>query len=533
MVARNVRSGSTIVVLSLLVLLIIVVVNMIADRAFTRIDLTQNREYTISQSTKKLLRNLDDVVNVKVYFSKDLPSYLASLPKSVRDLLDEFSAYGRGKLRVQWEDPTASPEQENKLRSLGIPQVQLDVIQRDKREVANVYLGMAVFYEDRHEVLPVVQGPWGLEYELVAAILKVTRKENPKLGIITRYTQEELDRSYSEMQRALRKQYDVRVLDLDGGKRPIPSDITTVLLLGPKDLKDPEKYRIDQFVMRGGKLLAMLDVLELQGGILQGSRMSSGLEDMLLRWGLRANSDMVVDRVSAVASFSSGFFRFMSNYYLWPKVVRQGFNKDHPIVNKLESISLPWTRSFEPVSNPPDSVEITLLASSSPMSWTTTDFLNLNPQQQWNPKPEDLKPRALVYALDGVFPSYFAGRAVPALADTTAPPIDESDRRDVSVPTQMVVLGTTYFCIDQQSPTNMTFLLNAVDWMSLGDELIGVRSRQAIDRPLKEIGEGTKRFIRILGIGLVPLIVVVVGLARWFAAARMKKLAEARIGGAA
>ncbi|MBN1423110.1 GldG family protein [Candidatus Fermentibacteria bacterium] len=531
MVARNVRSGSTIVALSVLLLLIIAVVNLIADRVFTRLDLTENREYTISSSTKKLLRNLDDVVNIKVYFSKDLPSYMASLPKSVRDLTDEFSAFGRGKVRVQWEDPDASPEQANKLRSMGIPQVQLDVIQKDKREVANVYLGMAVLYEDRHEVLPVVQGPWGLEYELVAAILKVTRTENPKVGIVSRYGQQDLDARYSEMLRALRKQYDVEVLDLEGGAKAIADDLTTLVLLGPKDLSDLEKYRIDQFIMRGGKILAMLDALELEGGVLQGSRMSSGMEDMVARYGIRCNNDLVVDPVSATASFASGFFRFMSNYYLWPKVIQQGFNREHPVISKLESMSLPWTRSFEAVSNPPDSVEVTLLASSSANSWTTTDFTNLNPQQQWNPKPEDLRPRGLAYAVTGVIPSFFAGRPVPAPADSGAAPVDDAERRDSSLPTQIIVLGSTYFCIDQQLPGNMTFLLNSVDWMSLGDELIGIRSRQSTDRPLKAVSEGTKRLVRILGIALVPVLIVIVGFARWLAGSRVRKLAETETGG--
>lgn len=529
MAARSMRTSSNVVLLSVLLFLVLTVLNLISDRVFARIDLTENKEYTISPSTKRLLRNLDDVVNIKVYFSKNLPSYMASLPRSVRDILDEFSAYGRGKVRVQWIDP-AGQEQEQKLRTLGIPQVQVDVIQRDRREVTNVYLGMAVFYEDRHEVLPVVQGPWGLEYELVAAILKVTRKEAPKVALVTRYSREHLDRTYSELQRALRKQYDLQILDLQGGRRPIPADVRTLILLGPKDLKEAEKFQIDQFVMRGGRVFAMLDVLELQENVLQGWRMSSGMEDVMARYGIRCNNDLVVDRVSAVASFSSGFFRFMSQYYLWPKVVRHGLHRDHPIVSKLESISLPWTRSFEPVSSPPESVEITLLASSSPMSWTTTDFMNLNPQQQWNPKPEDLRPRGLVYVLSGVFPSFYAGKPVPTLADSAASPIEVGERRDSSLPTQVVLMGTTYFCIDQQVPSNMTFFLNAVDWLSLGDELIGIRSRQATDRPLRDVGEGTKRLIRTVAILFMPLVVVLVGIARWVAALQVKRAAEAKGG---
>ena len=189
---------------------------------------------------------------------------------------------------------------------------------------------------------------------------------------------------------------------------------------------------------------------------------------------------------------------------------------------------------MEAVSSPPDSVEVTLLASSSPASWTTTNFMNLNPQQQFRPpKEEDMHPRGLVYALNGVFPSFFAGKPIPEIDDSTAAPVDSVGRRDIGEAAQIIVVGNTYFCIDQQVQGNLVFLLNSIDWMSLGDELIGIRSRHVVDRPLKEISEGQKRLIRFIGIVAVPLVIVLIGLSRYMVRVRVKRVAETETGGAA
>ena len=536
MSATTKKTGKGIIASSIVILLILVVVNLIAVNTINRIDLTENKEFTISQSTRKILGNMDDLVTIKVYFSKDLPAYISSLPRSVRDVLDEFSAYSKGNLQVRWEDPGDSPEDQARLNRLGIRPVQLDVIQKDKREVANVYLGMAIMYEDRHEVIPVVQGPWGLEYELATSILKVTRTETPKIGIISRYERADFDQRYQQMQMVLGKQYEIQFLDLADGKNPIPDDITSLMLVGPKELGEAEQYRIDQFIMGGGRVFAMLDGLDMSDAALQGTRLTSGLEDMMETFGLRLNSDLVVDRISSMASFSSGFIRFMSNYPLWPKIVRQGFDDDHPVVSKLETVTMPWTRSIDMVGTPPDSIEITRMAASSEASWTTTNFSNLNPQQEWNASQEDMKVHGLIYSLNGVFPSHFAGKDIPAVADSGAAPIDGTGRRDESLPTQMIVAGNSYFATDQflaQFPGNLTFMLNAVDWISMGTELVGIRSRHVSERPLKEISEGHKNALRIIGILLIPVAIVIIGMVRAFAGARVKRIGESEYGGAA
>ena len=112
----------------LLVALILVAGNFLASRVLARIDLTKDREFTISKATRDLLRGLDDIVTINVYFSKRLPPNVAMLKRSIDDVLREYQAYSHGKVRVEYVDPTDKPEEEQKLRFLGIPQVQLNVL---------------------------------------------------------------------------------------------------------------------------------------------------------------------------------------------------------------------------------------------------------------------------------------------------------------------------------------------------------------------------------------------------------------------
>jgi ABC-2 type transport system permease protein len=140
----------------LLVLAILALANYISQRRFVWLDLTKNREYTVTPATKRILAGLDDVVNVTAYFSKDLPPYMATLDRQVKDLLDEYRAFGGERLRVTFEDPGDDPRKEQQLQMLGIPKVQLNILEKEKAQVTNVYLGIAVQYGDKTEALPVV-----------------------------------------------------------------------------------------------------------------------------------------------------------------------------------------------------------------------------------------------------------------------------------------------------------------------------------------------------------------------------------------
>jgi ABC-type uncharacterized transport system involved in gliding motility auxiliary subunit len=169
---------------ALVVLVILASVNLLGTRFFHRWDLTENHEYTLSPSTKHVLKRLNDVVTITVYFSKDLPSYIATLQREVKDVLDEYKSAGGNEVQVVFKDPSSDPALEQSVRMLGIPKLQLSRYQKEKAEAVSAYLGIAVQYEDKTEVIPVVETTDRLEYDLTAAVVKVSSGKK-SVGIAT------------------------------------------------------------------------------------------------------------------------------------------------------------------------------------------------------------------------------------------------------------------------------------------------------------------------------------------------------------
>ena len=183
--SRRLKYGSNYIVLSLIVLGILAVLNFFFIRHFYRIDLTQDKRFTLTSSTKEVLSNLDDLINIKLYFTKKLPPYLVNLKGDITDVLDEFQAYAGGNISVTFIDPTDNPAMQQELRFMGIPQIQLNIIEKDQAQLTNIYLGMAIFYADKKEVIPFISNTSNLEYDLTSKILKLTSTESKTVGIYT------------------------------------------------------------------------------------------------------------------------------------------------------------------------------------------------------------------------------------------------------------------------------------------------------------------------------------------------------------
>ncbi len=151
-------------ILVIIVIGILIVLNFFSYQIFYRWDLTQNKDYSISKVSKKTVSDLKDVVNIKVYFSKDLPSQFINLRQEVADILDEYVNYSNGNIRIEFIDPKKDSQTEQELAMLGIPQLQFNVLEKDKYQVVNGYLGIAVKYGDKTQTIPVVEDTRDLEY---------------------------------------------------------------------------------------------------------------------------------------------------------------------------------------------------------------------------------------------------------------------------------------------------------------------------------------------------------------------------------
>lgn len=525
----------------LLVLLILVVGNFVASRVLARIDLTHDHEFTISKATRDVLRGLDDVVTVKVYFSKKLPPNLATLRRNIDDVLRGYQAYSRGKVRVEYVDPSEKPEEEQKLRYLGIPQIQLNVLEKDQLQVINGYMGLAILYADRHQSIPVVQDVNTLEYDLTAGILQVLAKEKRVIGYLTGNGAPDLNKDYEALGRLLSQTYEVQPVDLGQGRQPVPEQINTLLVARPQAVPPRVQWQIDQYLMRGGRVIFMVDPIKLseEMGLTNPMPVTSGLDDQLSSYGVKIEHALVQDRVNENAGFSTGYMRYSTPYPLWPKIMGKGLSDRNPITSRLDALVLPWCAPLQVVASIGDTtgknsaqpdVRATVLARSSPGAWLQKGRFDLTPSGpfQMQRPPEKGESYPLAVALVGRFRSYFAGKPIPTTGDSTSSPTPAENKIEESPETQMIVIGNSQFASSNfisMFPGNQNFILNAIDWMTLGDKLIEIRSRGAVDRSLKITSATGKALFKYLNTFGVAILIAVFGIVRFSMRRRARRTA--------
>ncbi len=465
----------------LLIIGIVIIVNYLSYQIFYRWDLTKNNDYLLSGASKKTVAELDDVVNVKAYFSKDLPSQLISLRQDVEDILDGYVSYSKGNLIVEYIDPKSDEDIEQELAIIGIPQLQFNALEKDRLQVVNGYFGLVIKYGDKTEIIPVIQDTKNLEYNITSAIKKVISDEIAVLGYWQGNGCANYETDISVAKEKLEKLYSVKIIT-----DKIEEDVDTLIVLGPKEkFTEEQKIEINGFLEKGGKLLAMID------GVIIGDGLSTmqnevGLNEIFENYGFRLNMDLVLDVSSGMASFSQGFMTFTTNYPFWPKIIKTGFNENYTAVAELESLILPWVSSIDLVKENDDN-EILVLAKTTERAWTQKNSFNLNPQG-------DL----------------FAGAVL--------------NQHNLSVLSkkgngEILLVSDGDFMRDsmlQNNPDNLLFFQNLVDGLSIGEDLINIRSKGITNHPIKEISDSNKIIIRYANVFGITFLVLIFGLVRYY-----------------
>lgn len=559
MEAKKIKNRSEFIIFILAILGVLVVVNYFGIRIFKRYDMTQGKEYSISPATKKILKKLDDIITIKVFFSKNLPPNITKTVMDVKDILSEYGAYAGKNLRISWEDPAESEQGKELARSLGIPEVQLQTYEKDKVQAIKAYLGIGILYADKKEAIPVVQNLQNLEYDLTMAIMKVSRSSVPKVAILKTDTFPSLPPQYraqmpknpesteeklAKVFEQLRTNYDVNTVDLSSGT-PIDSGIKTLIIPGGENMTERKLFEIDQFFMKGGNLIVLADAVtvNLQYGAM-ASPTESKLLDLLEFYGVRVEKNLILDHSCSQVSVPQQVGPFTMNVAVpYPYFVRLGaenFKKDITAVSTLSDVVLPWVSSLTllvdqqkddstATASTQDSVKAMVLAHSSAKSWPLTGRFDLNPQQQWAPPVNNLKQYNLAAYLNGHFKSYYSGKSIPSVNsdanDTLSQinlkePANDAGRQIIpsNANGHLIVIGDADFVSGQNAgaPGNIAMLMNMVDWLSLDDNLISIRSRaltdRTIDSDLLKKESKAPNIIRLINVVGMPLLVAIIGL---------------------
>jgi gliding motility-associatede transport system auxiliary component len=281
---------------------IVLLVNFVLGAARGRIDLTQGKLYTLSEGTRSVLGKLDAPVKIRLYFSQgaEVPLPIKAYGRRVEDMLAEFRQAGRGKVLVEKLDPEPDSEAED---SATLDGVEAQVVQTGEK----FYLGASVSYADQRIALPALapdREPL-LEYDLTRAIARATTTVKPVVGVMSALPVFGMPPSPMTGGQPmepqvfigeLRRDYTVKRVSLDPER--IDDDIKVLLVIHPRGISDKAQYAIDQFVLRGGKLIAFLDPnayfdqMGQMGGM--GGGTPSSLDRLLKAWGLGFDTGKVV-----------------------------------------------------------------------------------------------------------------------------------------------------------------------------------------------------------------------------------------------
>jgi ABC-2 type transport system permease protein len=500
-------------------LAILLAVAAISSLAFTRFDFTREKRFTISKISRGILDSLPGKVKVTVYLQGDnFPAAFKRLQGSARDMLNDLEAYSHGKLQFDFKDPLKglSADQQQQLmqdmQDKGIEPTNLSE-KTDNGLIQKLIIPYAMVTSDGKE-LPVKlllnriglspeeqlnNSIQNLEYAFTSAIKKVTTGGKPEIGF-TEGHNELSDVQLNDAMKSLSDGFTVGRVDLK--KVPLAELQKIKLLVIPKPDKpftELEKFKLDQFVMRGGRVLwtidqvsAELDSLRGHGGEQLAFNKQLNLDDQLFVYGVRINYDLIADISCSqipVATGNVGGQAQIQNvpWLFYPLIMPLS---KHPIVKNLDAIRTEFVSTIDTIGT--KGITKTILLASSPYNkkFNTPYLLSLQMLEQ-EPQPKDFQgeQRTVAVLLEGKFKSDFLNRPQPAGLTEKIESLGESK------PTKMIVISDGdifknqvsndgspfplgYDHYTRQNFGNKNLLLNIADYMTDDSGLIGLRTKE-------------------------------------------------------
>lgn len=466
---------------TLLIAAILVAVNLISDQLFYRLDLTEDHSYTLSNATKDILKNLQEPVTVTAYFSKDLPPSIGQTRDDFKDMLIEYTNRAKGMLVYEFLNPNQEKTAEQEALQNGIQPVMINVRDKDQMKQQKAYMGAVVSMGDRKEVIPFVQPGGAMEYALSSAIKKLSVVNKPRVGILQGYGMPALSELVQAVQ-SLGVLYDVQAVTITD-TTGIPDDMKTVALIRPTDSIPGFVFdELDRFMARGGNLLVAVNRVKGDFQTAYGSAVSTGTESWLLKKGIRIKDAFVLDVNcgSVTVQQKQGFFNFQTNINFPYLPVISNF-ADHPATTGLEAVVLQFA---SPIEYTGDSTRIFKpLAFTSEQSGEQRPPLYFDIQRQW--KESDFPEKNLV-----------------VMAELSGNPAGSGSSRMIVISDGDFPIGNAQ---QQVSPDNVNLLVNSIDYLSDDTGLITLRNRGITARPLKQLSDSKKTFLKFLNF-LLPIV---------------------------
>ncbi len=426
-----------------IVIAVLVLVNWLASLYHTRLDFTDEKRFTLSKPTKKILKNIDDAVQVDIFLKGEFPSGFKKLANSTAETLNEFKEVSGNKLQYNFVSPDdemegAAVKWGDTLSALGLYPINLKSQLKAGEQQQLVFPVALVHYKDG--VLPVnlysgnktFISPAELnsaealmEFKFADAINKLSQAEKPMIAYSSGNGEPQDVRSYDLAENVLRPDYNLKQFNLKINAL-IPDTFKLLMIVKPtQPFTDEEKLKIDQFVMRGGKLLVFQDKLEAELDSLKSMSnqvvafdRNLGLDDLLFKYGARINPDLVMD-------LQCDFLPFVVNgseqmeYLHWNYFPLFDSKSNHLINKNLGLVAGKFVNSIDTVEA--EGIKKTVLLSSSPNARTIATPALISGKENINAAEDEKYKKSnipVAVLLEGKFQSLYSNRVSQAMKDS-------------------------------------------------------------------------------------------------------------------
>jgi len=466
---------------------LVLMANLLGSYIRGRLDLTAENLYTLSEGTKDLLSEIDDVVQIKLYASAELPPEIQIQLRDVRDLLADMRAASGGGVVVSELNPDDDEDAASEASAFGIFPIEFNVLRDDEFQIRRGYYGLAMTYADDEEVMPLITRTDDLEFRLASAIYRMTTEARPKVNFVEGFDTKGLD-DIPGLRESLGDRYEISSVAIAGESGSmISGDSTAVLIVAgaTTTLDSLAVQRIEEYVDQGGAALLLMESILLNPQTPNPLPVRSGLESMLSDRGVELSGSVVADLQSSenVSMGRQGLFNVIAPYPLWPIAIPAS---DHATTSGINAVTFAWAAQLEIT----DTTQVTPLWQTTPSGITRAPMESIAPDQEWAATPDQLGVRTLAVALtpdEGE-----AGGRIIIVGDATF----------------------TEFQFLQGNPSNLIFLANTIDWLAQDESLIRIRSQDRTPPTFVFTSDYGKRMLKWVNLVGVPLLFVLIGVYR-------------------
>jgi gliding-associated putative ABC transporter substrate-binding component GldG len=486
------KQKNSIFIYLILVAGIFVLINLLASRFFFRLDFTSDKRYTLSETTKDLLRDLKDPVTVTAYFSEGLPPNIDKTQLDFKELLSEYGTRSRGKIVYEFVNPNKDKQTEQEAMQSGISPVVINVREKDQSVQKKAFLGAVLKYGEKTDVIPFVQPGSAMEYTLSSGIKKLVADNKNLVGFIQGHG-EPSTAMFSQVMQALDVLNKVEGVNLTDSTY-LPKYKALALIAPTDSIPDWQLKMLDEYLAGGGNMVVAINRVEGDLQQAMGMEVNTGLETWLAKKGITVEKNFIVDANSGSVNVmqKQGIFSF-STKVSFPYLPIFTHFADHPVTSGLETVLMQFASPIEFTGD--SALHYQPLIFSSEKSGTQNVPLYFNIEKKWSDSDYPLHSLVAAALIEGKI-------------------VGQNNSK-------MIVIGDGDFAVNGQgqqaqqlTPDNVNLMVNSIDWLSDDSGLINLRTRGVTSRMLEQVSDTRKNFLKWLNVLLPVLLIIGYGLLR-------------------